>query len=73
MASYYATMLKRDLKGQLCEACGSFGNIVIDGRLSLQNAVNVARDNLSKEFGYEGFKIELLSRPWAYKNPLSAK
>ena len=73
MASYYATMLKRDLKGQLCEACGSFGNIVIDGRLSLQNAVDVARDNLSKEFGYEGFKIELLSKPWAYKNPLSTK
>lgn len=73
MASYYATMLTRDLKGQLCEACGSFGNIVIDGRLSLQNAVDVARDNLSKEFGYEGFKIELLSKPWAYKNPLSTK
>ena len=61
MASYYATMLTRDLKGQLCEACGSFGNIVIDGRLSLQNAVSIARDNLSKEAGYEGFKIELLS------------
>lgn len=73
MASYYATMLTRDLKGQPCEACGSFGNIVIDGRLSLQNAINVARDNLSKEFGYEGFKIELLSKPWAYKNPLSTK
>ena len=73
MASYYATMLTRDLKGQLCEACGSFGNIVIDGRLSLQNAVNVARDNLSREFGYEGFKIELLSRPWEYKNPLLTK
>lgn len=73
MSSYYATMLTRDLKGQLCEACGSFGNIVIDGRLSLQNAVNVARDNLSKEFGYEGFKIELLSKPWAYKNPSSTR
>lgn len=73
MASYYATMLTRDLKGQLCEACGSFGNICIDGRLSLQNAVDVARDNLSKEFGYEGFKIELLSKPWAYKNPLSTR
>lgn len=73
MASYYATMLTRDLKGQLCEACGSFGNIVIDGRLSLQNAVSIARDNLSKEAGYEGFKIELLSRPWAYKNPLSTR
>lgn len=55
MARYYATMLTRDLKGQLCEACGSFGNIVIDGRLSLQNAVNVAGDNMSREFGYEGF------------------
>lgn len=73
MASYYATMLTRDLEGQLCEACGSFKNIVIDGRLSLQNAVDVARDNLSREFGYEGFKIELLSRPWEYKNPLSTR
>lgn len=69
MASYYATMLTRDLKGELSEACGSFGNIVIDGRLSLQNAVAVAKENLSKELGYEGFKIELLSKPWAYRNP----
>lgn len=73
MASYYATMLTRDLKGELSDACGSFGNIVIDGRLTLQNAISVARENLSKESGYEGFKIELLSRPWAYRNPLVTK
>ena len=73
MASYYATMLTRDLKGELSDACGSFGNIAIDGRLTLQNAISVARENLSKEGGYEGFKIELLSRPWAYRNPLVTK
>lgn len=73
MASYYATMLTRDLKGELSDACGSFGNIAIDGRLSLQNAISVAREHLSKEHGYEGFKIELLSKPWAYRNPLVTK
>ncbi len=73
MASYYATMLTRDLKGELSDACGSFGNIAIDGRLTLQNAISVARESLSKERGYEGFKIELLSRPWAYINPLVTK
>lgn len=67
MASYYATMLTRDLKGELSDACGSFGNIAIDGRLTLQNAISVARESLSKESGYEGFKIELLSRPWHIK------
>lgn len=60
MASYYATMLTRDLKGELSDACGSFGNIAIDGRLTLQNAISVARESLSKESGYEGFKNRTL-------------
>lgn len=52
-------------------ACGSFRNIQIDGRLSFENAKQVARDILKKEQPdcYLGFIIEKTSRAWAYKNP----
>jgi len=61
MASYYATMfIKRG--DRTSEACGSFGNILIDGRLSENNAMDIAREYFKKEAAfkneqYAGFKI----------------
>lgn len=74
MASYYATMfIKRGSTTN--EALGSFGNISIDGRLSLDNAMNIAREYFKKEATfkkekYAGFKIEKLSRAWEYHAPI---
>lgn len=56
MASYYATMLTQELKGELSDACGSFGNIAIDGRLTLQNAISVARKVFQKRVDMRDLK-----------------
>lgn len=75
MASYYATMYKRGVfTGHLIEACGSFGNIVIDGRCCFGRAVQIAREAFKKECqfkkrDYLGFKIEKCDRPFDYRKP----
>lgn len=70
--SYYATMLTKDLNNNVITGCGSFENICIDGRLSFDNAVQVAKENFQREAGqdqYIGFAIEKTSKAWQYKNP----
>lgn len=73
MASWYATMLEKDSNGIYRESTGSFKNICIDGRLSKINAIDTAKEVLSKEYGYSGFKLEKLSKAWNYKNPIVIK
>lgn len=58
------------MTGKPCGSCGTFNNVVIDGRLSLSSAIEVARNHLKKENNYNGFAIEKLCRAWDYKNPL---
>lgn len=68
---YSATMIAKSALNNGFIACsGSFKNIVIDGRLSFDNAVDVARQHLSKEAGFIGiFAIEKTNRIAHYKNP----
>ena len=73
MASYYATMFIKH-GNTTSEACGSFGNISIDGRLSEDNAMDIAREYFKKEAAfknerYAGFKIEKLNKAWQYRAP----
>lgn len=72
-SSYSATMIGRSAmnRDQMITTSGSFNNIAIDGRLSLDNAIQVARETFKKEKGeYLGFVIEKTSRFVEYKNPL---
>ncbi len=71
--SYSATMIGRSAmnRDQMMTTSGSFNNISIDGRLSMDNAIQVARETFKKEQGeYLGFVIEKTSRFVEYKNPL---
>lgn len=72
-SSYSATMIGRSAmdSNKLITTSGSFNNIAIDGRLSMDNAILVARETFKKEGGeYLGFAIEKTSRFVDYKNPL---
>ena len=75
MASFYCSMISTGVvSGEPMLACGSFGNITVDGRLSLSSAVEVARACFTKEAqylkaDYQGFVIEKTVRPWDYRNP----
>lgn len=75
--SYSATMIDRAVtdKNKFITCGGSFCNIRIDGRHSLETAINVARDIFKKEASfskseYLGFAIEKTSRFVDYKNPV---
>lgn len=68
--SYSATMIVNSTTGVPMAASGSFRNISIDGRLSLENAKNVAREAFKKEGGYQGFAIERTERFVNYKDPI---
>lgn len=68
---YSATLIEKSAlnNGKLVAGCGSFKNITIDGRLSFDNAAEVARHHLSKEAGFIGiFAIEKTSKIAHYKN-----
>lgn len=70
---YSATMIEKSAlnSGKLIASCGSFKNITIDGRLSFDNAVEVARHHLSKESGFIGiFAIEKTNKIAHYKSPV---
>ncbi|AMM43574.1 hypothetical protein FDG95_gp417 [Pectobacterium phage vB_PcaM_CBB] len=74
MASYSASMIVKDLAGKPCLACGSFGNIAIDGRLSISRAIEIAEESFKKESKFQnseylGFVIEKTSRFVEYRNP----
>ncbi len=71
---YSCTMLVKTMTGGVGTACGSFGNIAVDGRLSMANAIDVARETFKKEAAfnrseYMGFAIEKVSRFVDYKRP----
>ncbi|WNA15646.1 hypothetical protein XaC1_3 [Xanthomonas phage XaC1] len=68
--SYSATMIVNGTTGKPIAASGSFRNISIDGRLSLENAKNVAREAFKKEGEYMGFAIERTEKFVEYKNPV---
>lgn len=63
MASYSASMIVTGMTGKPMLGGGSFANINIDGRLSLDAAITVARETFKKECNfnkqdYLGFVIE---------------
>lgn len=75
MASYSASMITVDIYGNPITAGGSFGNISVDGRLTLQAAIQVARDTFKREAqfknaNYQGFAIEKTSRFVDYRDPV---
>lgn len=75
MSSYSATMIKKSTSGKPIAGSGSFANISIDGRLSLDSAIQVSRDTFKKEAEFKeseylGFAIEKTQKIVDYKNPL---
>ena len=74
MASYSATMIVAGTTGKPMRGGGSFANINIDGRLSMDAAITVARETFKKECkfnkqDYLGFAIEKTARFVDYKSP----
>ena len=74
MASYSASMIVMGITGKPMRGGGSFANINIDGRLSLDAAITVARETFKKECNfnkqdYLGFVIEKTARFVDYKSP----
>lgn len=74
MASYSASMITLGVYGEPITAGGSFGNISIDGRLTLDSAIEVARETFKREAqfkhaNYQGFAIEKTERFVNYHNP----
>lgn len=74
MASYSASMIVTGITGKPMRGGGSFANINIDGRLSLDAAITVARETFKKECDfnkqdYLGFVIEKTARFVDYKSP----
>lgn len=74
MASYSATMIVMGLTGKPMSASGSFGNINLDGRMSILTAAEVAREIFKRECEinnqeYLGFALEKTERFVNYKNP----
>ena len=75
MSSYSATMIIKDMNGNPTSAGGSFGNINLDGRLSMQSAIDAAKEVFKNEctvskLDYMGFAIEKTNRFVNYKKPL---
>lgn len=74
MASYSATMIVTGTTGKPMSGGGSFANINIDGRLSLDAAIAIARKTFKKECNfnkqdYLGFAIGKTTRFVDYKSP----
>lgn len=74
MPSYSATMIVTGTTGKPMSGGGSFANINIDGRLSLDAAIAIARETFKKECNfnkqdYLGFAIEKTARFVNYKSP----
>ena len=74
MASYSASMIVKGITGKPMRGGGSFANINIDGRLSLDAAITVARETFKKECDfnkqdYLGFAIEKTARFGDEKSP----
>ena len=64
MSTYYVTAMQRSVtnQGELIMSCGSSLNFQVDGRLSIYNACQVAREAVQKQCSirgteYLGFKI----------------
>lgn len=75
MSSYSATMITKSTSGKPMAGAGTFSNIRVDGRLSTESAIEVARDTFQKEAAfkkseYMGFAIEKTQRIADYKTPL---
>lgn len=75
MSRYYASMLVPSVTGQVMRGSGSFVNITIDGRLSEERAVAVARrtfrgEALLKNQDYMGFIVQRSLRAWEYTSPM---
>jgi hypothetical protein len=72
---YSATMITKScVTGDAMAAGGSFGSLDIDGRLTSENAIEVARkyftvESKFKKCEYLGFAIEKTDRWLDYKNP----
>lgn len=67
-------MIVKGIAGKPMRGGGSFANINIDGRLSLDAAITVARETFKKECNfnkqdYLGFVIEKTARFVDYKSP----
>lgn len=75
MSSYSATLITKSATGTLITGAGSFANIRIDGRYSIEQASEIARYTFQKEAKfkkseYMGFAIEKTQRIADYKSPL---
>lgn len=75
MSSYSATMITKCTSGNPMAGAGSFANIRVDGRLSTESAIEVARETFQKEASFKGieylgFAIEKTYRFVDYKTPL---
>ena len=67
MATYYVNVFTKSANGSVMAGCGSFNNFTIDGRLSIDNAIVVARENARKECAFKsrdylGFAIKKSER-----------
>ncbi len=67
MATYYINVFTRSANGEVMAGCGSFNNFTVDGRLSFDAAVEVARENAKKECEFKnreylGFAIKKSTR-----------
>jgi len=67
MATYYVNVFTKSANGSVMAGCGSFNNYTIDGRLSIDNAITVARENAIKECAFKnrdylGFAIKKSER-----------
>ena len=74
MSTWYATLITKNHNNSLVTGIGSFQNISIDGRLSLESAIEVAHKTLLKEaqhlkVPFVGFAIEKTTIAWKFKNP----
>lgn len=75
MSSYSATQIIKSTTGNPMAGSGSFLNIRIDGRYSLEVAKAIAKSEFEREaklknHEYIGFAIEKTERFVDYKNPL---
>ena len=67
MATYYVNVFTKSADGSIMAGCGSFNNFTVDGRLSIDSAIIVARENAKKECtfknrDYLGFAIKKSTR-----------
>lgn len=75
MSSYSATLITKSATGKPMAGAGSFSNLRIDGRYTIEQASEVARYTFEKEAefknsDYMGFVIEKTQKFVGYKNPV---